>query len=110
MSYAAHSLPPEPEEDAAPRVNRAVRSALLGKLNALAHCSIAAGSRDRQDVIALRERVEKDSTPLTQKQQDRVAQLMWRYRRQLPRGIAPRLNPADPVVRENAAKETAHVG
>lgn len=105
MNYAAHSLPPEPEEDAAPRVNRAVRSATLGKLTALAHCSIAAGSRDRQDVLTLRERVEKDSTPLTQKQTDRVAQLMWKYRRQLPRGIAPRLNPNDPVVREMEAAD-----
>lgn len=110
MSYLNLSQPPEPPEDDAPRVNRAVRAALLGKLNALAHCSIPAGSRDRQDVIALRQRVEQDSAALTQKQQDRVAQLMWKYRRQMPRGIAPKLNPADPIVRENAAKELAHVG
>jgi hypothetical protein len=110
MTYAARSLPPEPEDDDAPRVARAVRGAQLGKLEALAMASIPAGSRDRKDVLDLRAKLERDREPLTQKEQDRIAALMWKYRRQLPRGIAPKLNPADPVVRENAAKENAHVG
>lgn len=109
MSYAAHSLPREEDHDADRRVARALRQAALGKLEALAMASIAAGSRDRQDVIALRDKLNRGGEALTQKQQDRLAQLMWKYRRQLPRGIAPLLNPADPVVRELAAQEPDHV-
>ena len=102
MSYAARSLPPEPEEDA-PRVARAVRAAQLGNLNSLAMCSIPAGSRDRKDVLDLRGKLELGREPLTQKEQDRIRELMWKYRRQLPRGIAPVLNPHDPIVREMEA-------
>ena len=110
MSYAAHSLPREREEEDAPRVARAVRAAHLGNLTALANCSIAAGSRDRKDVLDLRAKLERGREELTQKEAERIRNLMWKFRRQLPRGIAPTLNPADPVVRENAEKDLAHVG
>ena len=109
MTYAAHSLPPEPEEDA-PRVARAVRAALLGNLHSLAMCSIPAGSRDRKDVLDIRAKLDLDREPLTHKETDRIKSLMWKYRRQLPRGLAPKLNPADPIVREIAEKELSHVG
>lgn len=109
MSFAARSMPPEPDHDADRRLARALRAAALGKLEALAMCSIPAGSRDRKDVLDLRAKLERDREPLTRKEQDRIRELMWKYRRQLPRGLAPTLNPADPIVREMAAQEPDHV-
>lgn len=110
MSYAARSLPPERDDDATERLHRTLRQAALGKLDLLAQANIPAGSRDRQDVLRLRDKLHADREPLTQKEQDRIAQLMWKHRRQLPRGLAPKLNPADPIVREIAEKELSHVG
>lgn len=110
MSFAAHSMPREDDHDADRRVARAVRQARLGNLAALAMCSIPAGSRDRKDVLDLRAKLDRDREPLTQKESERITQLMWKYRRQLPRGLAPKLNPDDPVVREMAAKAELHSG
>lgn len=103
MSFALRSLPPEHDHDANRRVHRTVRQAALAKLDALAGVAIRAGSRDRQDVLRLRDKLHADRDPLSHREQERLAQLAYKYRRQLPRGIAPRLNPADPIVREMEA-------
>jgi hypothetical protein len=103
MSFAARSLPPEPDDDDAGRVAAAVRRARLNTLNALANAPIGADSRERKDVLDLRAKLQRDRDPLTAKEEERIRQLAWKWRRHLPRGTAPKLPPQDPIVREMEA-------
>jgi hypothetical protein len=105
---AALSQPAE-RDDASDHARRAEfeRRARLATLNALGNAPIRAGSRDREDVLALR-RLVREGAALTQKQAERIAGLAWKYRRHMPRGTAPILPPHDPIVRE--METTAHVG
>jgi len=42
----------------------------------------------------------RDPKTLTAEHRHWVQRLLWKYRRDLPRGVAPKLNPDDPIVRE----------
>jgi hypothetical protein len=107
MSFAARSLPPEPDDDDDPgRVAAAVRRARLITLNALANAPIGANSRARKDVLDLRAKLQRDREPLTAKEEERIRQSARKWRRHLPRGTAPKLPPHDPIVR---AMEEARV-
>ena len=104
MSHA-RALPAEPDDDS-DRMRRAAaeRSARLATLNALANAPIRAGSIDREHVLTLR-KLLRDGQALTTKQAERVTALAWKYRRLIPRTLAPGLPPHDPIVRE---MEAAH--
>lgn len=104
MSFAARSMPREHDDDDA-RVAAAVRQAQLNTLHALANAPIGANSRERKDVLDLRAIVQANRIRLTAKEADRIRALAWKWRRHLPRGTAPKLNPADPIVRAMEAND-----
>ena len=54
------------------------------------------------DSAARRRLVAADLDRWTRDDQRDLDRMAWRYRRQLPRHLAPRLNPDDPLVREMA--------
>jgi hypothetical protein len=45
---------------------------------------------------------------LTERQRAHVARVAWRLRRYLPQHLKPRVNPDDPIVKENAERERLH--
>lgn len=98
-----HRVMPPDEGDDAPRVARAVREAQLIKLDALANAPLGAGSRDRQDVLRLRDKLHAGRVPLTGKEVETIARLAWKWRRAIPHYLSPRLPPHDPIVREMEA-------
>ena len=85
-----------PEQEAA-RVRQAIRREAVVLIDALRRVATIRGG----GAIWLREmaaRIEHEG--ITPEERRHLARIAWFYRRQLPRHLAPRCNPADPIVME----------
>ncbi len=94
-------LPPETNDDDAARL-ALVETELLRRTLAALRQVIDAYHRDAR---RLRELTRLDLTRISDEDRDRLRDLAWRWRRKLPRALAPKLPPHDPIVRQ---MEAAH--
>ena len=85
-----------PEQEAA-RVRRAVTREAEVLIDALRRVATMRGGGAIW-LRAMAARIEHEG--ITQEERLHLARIAWFYRRQLPRHLAPRLNPADPIVME----------
>jgi hypothetical protein len=85
------------DPDDAPRVQRAIDDALRLVMRALGNVSMRAGGPDRRAVVEL---CDREPWQLTPAERARIDRLAWKYRRELPPHLAPKLPPFDPLVRE----------
>ena len=95
MNHVAASDRDTPEQDAA-RARLATRRVLELTIGALRMVTMPPSSPDRW---RLRTLVHADLDTISAEHIALLAQLAWRYRRQLPKHLAPKLNPDDPIVR-----------
>ncbi len=96
--YAHHG---DDAGDDAARIARAESQARAVMLKALADLIMTRTA----DLGARRRLRAADPERWTVELQAELDGLTWRYRRQLPRHLAPRLNPHDPIVRERLLQE-----
>ncbi|MDA8049975.1 MAG: hypothetical protein M0002_08215 [Rhodospirillales bacterium] len=94
MSYAARSVPPEREREAQDQ-ERAELAGMREMVRELAKVPIARTS-DRRFVTEMQRFDLARASALTRA---RIRRLAWKHRRALPRMLAPRANPDDPIVR-----------
>lgn len=90
--------PPEQDDDEE-RMRITLAPVMAARIRYLLALTVMAG-KDRTLAEQLGRRDPKTLTP---EHRHWVQQLLWRYRRALPAGVAPRLNPDDPIVREMEA-------
>ncbi len=88
-------------QDAA-RVAKAERQVMVATLNALRRVRNTV-----QDRAILRGLVQADFDWLTAEQRAALERMAWKYRRQIPPHLAPKLNPDDPIVRDMASTRSA---
>lgn len=86
-------MPPEVDDDAT-RLLAARAEAIAATVQALAQISLPPVRR--AFVVEMRRRRGLGEA-LTARQQQHVLQLAWRYRRQLPAHLVPKINPDDPL-------------
>jgi len=96
----AEPIREEPATETVARISWADRE-LAGKtIAALRQVRIPPAHADAR---ALRRLARVDLDRITAEECELVRLLSWRWRRQLPAGLAPKLNPADPIVRSMEA-------
>jgi hypothetical protein len=87
----------EVDHDQAARMHKAAEAEARIMLGYLAEVRFD-NRWDRQDVEHFRK-----AAALEPAQIDRVKDMTWKYRRQLPKHLAPKLPPHDPIVKEMEA-------
>ncbi len=102
MSFAARSQPAEVDDDAA-RMAMSEQTVLRLTIAALGRVTMLPGHPDKARLRAL---ARIDLGRIDDAQIATMRRLAWRYRRQMPRHLAPRMNPDDPIVLALAARET----
>lgn len=100
MTFALPDLD-TPEQDAA-RQAASQRDFLRLVVAALGQVRMLPGHPDQG---RLRRLMQVDLAAITDEQIAALDRMAWRYRRQLRRGLAPKVNPDDPIVREIARRE-----
>jgi hypothetical protein len=93
-------MPAEPDDDEA-RTLTAQRAATALVVAALARIDLPPVERALIVVVSR----SQAANPLSRREMQRVMEVAWRHRRQLPAHLAPRLPPSDPIVQ---AMEAAH--
>ena len=101
MSFVDRSQPAEHDDDAA-RMAAARTDALRITLAALGRVTVAVGSGHRRFVVDMQRRVAGIGPPLTERQEQHVLRLAWRYRRQMPAHMVLATNPDDPLATSRA--------
>lgn len=93
-----HDEPVREECETETRARMAAAEAELARrtIAALQAAGIPAGHADAR---VLRGLIRADLGRLTAEQRELLRMLTWRWRRRLPPGLAPKLNPDDPIVR-----------
>ena len=86
------------DEDDFARIQATDDMILERRLRALLTVQLRQGSR-----VFLVEASRRRPADLTPRERHRVATLAWEHRRRLPPGVAPRINPRDPLSPEQAA-------
>ena len=94
-----YSDPPDTQAQETDRIRRALDGARRIRLDALSHVAVP-NSHDA--VFARRDPAGFDDGDLRHLQR-----LLWHYRRVLPRWLAPRANPDDPIVIELETQDRA---
>jgi hypothetical protein len=94
-------MPPEPDDDAA-RLAWAERGAQAAMIAALRRVRMPPR---HADAAALRRRAHAELDRLSSEDRELLRLLAWRWRRQLPAHLAPKLPPADPIVRAMEAAD-----
>jgi hypothetical protein len=99
----AYPHPERADDDDQARMEKAVVDALAIAVTRLKAVSMAMGGADARFIRNM------DLTLCTlrkmpeQGQVQKIKELAWKYRRMIPAGIAPKLPPGDPIVREMEA-------
>jgi hypothetical protein len=91
--------PPETDADDAARLAAINRKAWRLTIEALRHVTMLPGHSDKW---RLRQLVAVDLDRISDGQIAMLNRLAWRYRRQMPKHLVPKLNPDDPIVKEMA--------
>lgn len=78
------------------RVRRAIAQADVLKLRELVALRLPPGTRDWRIV---RDLSRADPLAFSGEDHEEIQRLMWKYRRRLPRELAPGMDPDDPLVR-----------
>lgn len=94
MTYAY----PDPPDDDEERLAIVMAPRMIERIRALLGISLAPKDRTLVESLARR-----DPKTLTAEHRSWIASLLWKYRRDLPANLRPRLNPDDPIVREMEA-------
>jgi len=97
MSFTSRSLPAEPEDDEAGRVALAREAAIRATVEALNRVTYLPGSSHKAFARQIRQQLEHSAVPITDRQEQHIARLAWRYRRQMPAHLTPKTNPDDPL-------------
>jgi hypothetical protein len=87
-------------DDDAVRVEKAVVQALSIPVRNLVALQLAKGSPEGRFVEAMDVMVCVFRQMPAREEVKRIKELAWKYRRRMPRGGAPKLPPADPVVQQ----------
>ena len=93
------------DDDHAARVAVAQRRLVEMKIAALRAIAIPPAEPDARTLRGL---VGADLDRLTAQQEYDLECLCWRWRRRISRAFAPKLNPADPLVRAERERMLAH--
>lgn len=97
------SIPPrENNDDDAARLALAEAELARRTVAALRAVRMPAG---HADVRVLRSLARCDLDRITAEQRLLLRLMAWRWRRNIPAGLAPRMNPADPIVRAMEAQD-----
>jgi hypothetical protein len=91
MTYAQ----PDPPDDDAERLALVLAPRMRECIRALLNVTMVPNDQALVQGLARR-----DPATLTAQQRHWIAQLLWRYRRNVPSELRPKLNPDDPIVRE----------
>lgn len=89
------------EQDDLDRIRQTDLSVIARRMAALRQIPLAPGGADRRFVCAIRHRSPEQLSP---DECHQLATLAWKHRRTLPRGIAPAMNPNDPLSPELGAR------
>ena len=88
------------DDDDIDRITRVDLEELARRMAALRSVRLKPGSSERRFVVSVCRRPPEE---LTAEERHNVAQLCWQHRRSLAPGLAPRINPADPLSPDHAA-------
>jgi hypothetical protein len=96
MAYAQ----PERDEDDAARVNASIINMLGITVSKMLALSLHKASPEGRFIEAMDTRLNVFRAMPTDAEVTRIKELAWKYRRQLPAHLAPKLPPNDPIVQE----------
>ena len=88
------------DDDDIDRISRIDLAQLERRIAALRLVRLGPGSSERRFVVKICQRRPEELTP---QERHHIAQLCWQHRRVMPQGLAPRVNPADPLSPDQAA-------
>ncbi len=91
---------PEPEDDDEARVAKALIQAWALNVQKLVNLRNAIAPAERRTVEALDLKICVLRQMPADHEIRQIKDLAWKYRRQIPRALAPKLPPHDPVVQE----------
>lgn len=105
MSFASHTadaLGAAEQDDDAARLAESERALMGLTVTRLKEIGLPKGSGDARflEQMDLRINVKRELPAKTEI--ERIKTLAWTHRRRMPRHMAPRLPPADPIVREQS--------
>lgn len=91
---------PEPDDDDDARTKRAIANFLGITVAKLATLGLHKGYPEGKFIEGMDVRLNVLKQLPADNEVQRIKELAWKYRRQMPRSLAPKLPPHDPIVQE----------